>query len=146
MWQAGKKYWVGVRDAETSAAVRAALDAGVTTFDTAEIYGDGHSEEILGAALEGVRERAVIMTKVWVTNLARERVVAACEASLKRLRTDRIDLYQIHWPSGSWNSDVVPIEETMGALEELRSQGKIRAIGVSNFSPGLRRALPNHSH
>ena len=133
MWQAGKRYWNGVRDSETSAAVRAAFDAGVTTFDTAEIYGDGHSESILGAALEGVRQQAVVMTKLWTTNMRYDLVRKACEASLQRLRTDYIDLYQIHWPSGSWNTDVVPIADTMRALEELRQEGKIRAIGVSNF-------------
>lgn len=134
MWQAGKQFWVGVDDRETTAAVRAALDAGVNAFDTAEDYGNGHSERIVGAALAGVRDRAVIMTKVWSTNLSRERVFAACHASLERLGTDYIDLYQIHWPSGAWDSPVVPIEETMGALSELLRQGKIRAIGVSNFT------------
>jgi myo-inositol catabolism protein IolS len=134
MWQAGKQYWVGVDDSETTRAVRAALDAGVDTFDTAEQYGDGHSERILGKALEGVRQRAVIMTKLWTTNMSRDRVFAACHESLRRLRTDYIDLYQIHWPSGSWNSPVVAIEETMEALGKLLQEGKIRAIGVSNFT------------
>ncbi len=132
-WQAGKESWVGIDDAAQIAAHRAALDRGVTTFDTAEAYGAGHSERILAEALSGERERIVIATKVSWDNLRREKVFDACERSLRNLRTDRIDLYQIHWPAGSFGSDVVPIEETMGALCDLKAQGKIRAIGVSNF-------------
>lgn len=140
-WQSGKEYWVGVDDQETLAAHRAALDAGITTFDTAEEYGVGHSERILGAALGDRRDEIVICTKVSWANLRREKVIAACERSLANLGTDRIDLYQIHWPAGTFGSDVVPIEETMGALFDLKRQGKIRAIGVSNFSlPELRAA------
>lgn len=140
-WQSGKEYWVGVDDRETIAAHRAALDAGITTFDTAEEYGAGHGERILAEALGDRRDEIVISTKVSWTNLRREKVLAACEGSLARLGTDRIDLYFIHWPAGTFGSEVVPIEETMGALVDLRAQGKIRAIGVSNFSlPELRRA------
>lgn len=134
MWQAGKEFWVGVEDSDITRAVRAALDAGITAFDTAEQYGEGHSERVLGAALEGVRQHAVIMTKLWTSNLSYQRVFEACHGSLERLRTDYIDLYQIHWPSGSWGTELVPIEETLRALCELREQGKIRAIGISNFS------------
>ncbi|MDI1447163.1 aldo/keto reductase [Polyangium sp. 6x1] len=132
-WQAGKDSWAGIDDDAQIAAHRAALDAGVTTFDTAENYGGGHSERILAKALAGKRERIVILTKVSWTNLRREQVIRACEGSLENLGTDRIDLYQIHWPAGSFGSKVVPIEETMGALLDLKAQGKIRAIGVSNF-------------
>ncbi|MDC3957323.1 aldo/keto reductase [Polyangium jinanense] len=132
-WQAGKESWVGIDDDAQIAAHRVALDAGVTTFDTAEEYGAGHSERILAKALAGERERIVILTKVSWNNLRREKVIEACERSLKNLGTDRIDLYQIHWPAGSFGSEVVPIEETMGALVDLKAQGKIRAIGVSNF-------------
>ena len=133
-WQAGKSGWVGVDDAETVAAHRAALDAGITTFDTAEAYGEGYSERILAQALGDRRDEIVVATKVWAGNLGRDKVWEACERSLRNLGTDRIDLYQIHWPSGSFGSPVVPIEETMTALNELKAQGKIRAIGVSNFS------------
>jgi myo-inositol catabolism protein IolS len=133
-WQSGKEYWVGVDDQETIAAHRAALDAGITTFDTAEEYGAGHSERVLAAALGDRRDEIVICTKVSWANLRRDKVFAACEGSLAALGTDRIDLYQIHWPAGTFGSDVVPIEETMGALLDLKAQGKIRAIGVSNFS------------
>ncbi len=133
-WQAGKSGWTGVNDDETIAAHQAALESGITTFDTAEAYGEGYSERILAQALGDKRDQIVIATKVWAGNLKHEKVIEACERSLKNLGTDRIDLYQIHWPSGSFGSEVVPIEETMGALNELKQSGKIRAIGVSNFS------------
>jgi len=133
-WQAGKESWVGIDDRAQIEAHRAALEAGVTTFDTAEEYGAGHSERILRQALSSERERIVIATKVSWNNLRREKVFEACERSLRNLGTDRIDLYQIHWPAGTFGSEVVPIEETMGALLDLKAQGKIRAIGVSNFN------------
>ncbi|WP_026098334.1 aldo/keto reductase [Kamptonema formosum] len=133
-WQAGKSMWVGVEDSETIKALREAFDAGITTFDTAAIYGDGHSERIVGEALEPVRDKVVYATKVWCANLKYEQVIEACDISLKNLKTDYIDLYQIHWPAGSWKSEIVPVEETMRALNDLKQQGKIRAIGVSNFS------------
>lgn len=133
-WQAGKSGWVGIEDAEVIQAMRAAYDAGITTFDTAEVYGDGYSEQLVGQALADVRDRIVLATKVFPNHLQYQQVIEACEQSLGRLQTDYIDLYQIHWPSGSFKSQVVPIEETMRALNDLKQQGKIRAIGVSNFS------------
>ena len=133
-WQAGKSGWVGVDDAETVAAHRAAFDSGITTFDTAEVYGEGHSERILAQALEGKRDQIQILTKVFANHLKTDQVKEACERSLKNLNTDRIDLYQIHWPSGTFGTDVVAIEETMGALNELKQEGKVRSLGVSNFS------------
>jgi aryl-alcohol dehydrogenase-like predicted oxidoreductase len=133
-WQAGKEMWVGIDDRESITAIRAAYDAGITTFDTAEAYGNGHSERIVAKALSSVRDRVVYATKVFANHLRHEQVIKACERSLKNLATDLIDLYQIHWPSGSFNTPKVPIEETMRALTELKTQGKIRAIGVSNFS------------
>ena len=133
-WQAGKSGWTSINDDDTIAAHRAALDAGITTFDTAEAYGEGYSERILAQAIGHRRDEIVIATKVWAGNLKPDKVVEACERSLKNLNTDRIDLYQIHWPSGSFGSEAVPIEETLGALNTLKEQGKIRAIGVSNFS------------
>jgi aryl-alcohol dehydrogenase-like predicted oxidoreductase len=81
-----------------------------------------------------VREQVIYATKVFANHLKYEQVIAACDRSLKNLQTDYIDLYQIHWPSGSWNTEIVPISETMAALNYLKAQGKIRAIGVSNFS------------
>lgn len=133
-WQAGKKMWVGIEDAETTKAIRAAFEAGITTIDTAEVYGDGHSEQIVAQALSDVREEVVYATKVFANHLKYEQVLEACDRSLKNLKTDYIDLYQIHWPAGAFNTEIVPIEETMSALLELKQQGKIRAIGVSNFS------------
>ncbi|MEM6448446.1 MAG: aldo/keto reductase [Cyanobacteria bacterium P01_D01_bin.123] len=133
-WQAGKRNWVGIEDTETVKAIRAAFEAGITTVDTAEIYGDGHSERIVAEALADVRNEVVYATKVFANHLKYKQVKQACENSLKHLQTDRIDLYQIHWPSGAFNSDIVPIEETMRALVDLKQEGKIRAIGVSNFS------------
>jgi aryl-alcohol dehydrogenase-like predicted oxidoreductase len=124
-------------DAEASAAVvRAALDAGIDFFDTADVYGGGLSEEHLGKALRGQRERAVIATKFGAPGsaageLARGSaawIAKAAENSLRRLGTDRIDLYQVHFPDPT-----VPIEETLGALDQLVRAGKVREVGCSNF-------------
>ena len=133
-WQAGKVMWSGIDDAETTKAVREAFNAGITTFDTAEIYGRGHSEHILAGALADNRVQVVYASKVYVGHLAYDQVISACERSLKNLKTHFIDLYQIHWPSGSFGSKNIPIEETLGAMNDLKTQGKIREIGVSNFS------------
>lgn len=134
-WQAGQKQWVGIEDAESIKAIRAAVDAGITTIDTAEVYGNGHSEQVIAQALSDVpRDRIVYATKVFANHLKFDQVLEACDHSLKNLKIDYIDLYQIHWPSGSFNTEIVPIEETMSALNQLKQQGKIRAIGVSNFS------------
>jgi aryl-alcohol dehydrogenase-like predicted oxidoreductase len=126
--------WAGIDDGETERAIRAAFDTGINTFDTAEAYGNGHSERILAKSLSRNRDQVIYATKVFANHLKRDQVFQACERSLKNLKTDRIDLYQIHWPSGSFGSKKVPIEETMDAMNELKAQGKIRAIGVSNFS------------
>jgi len=133
-WQAGKRWWVGIDDQESIRAIRAAVEAGMTTIDTAEVYGDGHSEQIVAAAVGDLRDRCVYATKVFANHLRYPEVIAACERSLRNLNTDYIDLYQIHWPSGSFGTEVVPISETMQAMVELQQAGKIRAIGVSNFS------------
>jgi myo-inositol catabolism protein IolS len=133
-WQAGKDMWVGIDDAESIRALKAAYDEGITTFDTAEVYGNGHSEKILGNALHDVRDKVVIATKVFSNHLTYHQVMDACHGSLKNLNTDYIDLYQIHWPPGSFGSKKVPLEETMRAMTDLKAQGKIRAVGVSNFS------------
>jgi myo-inositol catabolism protein IolS len=133
-WQAGKDMWVGIDDTESTRAIKAAYDAGITTFDTAEVYGNGHSEKIVGNALHGVRDRVVIATKVFSNHLKYQQVMDACHGSLKNLNTDYIDLYQIHWPPGSFGAKPVPLEEPMRAFTDLKAQGKIRAIGVSKFS------------
>ena len=109
------------------AALRTGLDLGLTLIDTAEMYGDGRSEELVAAALAGRRDEAFIVSKVYPHNASRTGAVAACERSLKRLQTDRIDLYLLHW-RGS-----VPFAETIGAFEALQKAGKIRYFGVSNL-------------
>jgi aryl-alcohol dehydrogenase-like predicted oxidoreductase len=134
LWQAGKEMWVGIDDKHTTAGIRAAYEAGITTFDTAEAYGKGHSEQVLASALSDVRDRVIYATKVFANHLRYEQVLQACDRSLKNLQTDYIDLYQIHWPSDSFGFDAVPVSETMDALNTLKQQGKIRSIGVSNFS------------
>jgi aryl-alcohol dehydrogenase-like predicted oxidoreductase len=125
---AGDATWGPQEESESLATVHAALDAGVNFFDTAEGYGGGDSESVLGRALAGRRDKAVIATKVSRSNLSGPEIQQACEHSLRRLQTDYIDLYQIHWPSRS-----VPLPETMAALQRLQEQGKVRAIGVCNF-------------
>jgi aryl-alcohol dehydrogenase-like predicted oxidoreductase len=133
-WQAGKRLWVGIEDDESIKAIKAAFEAGITTVDTAEVYGEGHSEQIVAKALSDVRSEVIYATKVFANHLKYDEVMAACDRSLTNLKTDYLDLYQIHWPTGSFGNEFVPIEETMTALNYLKQQGKIRAIGVSNFS------------
>ena len=133
-WQAGKNMWAGIDDAQSIRAIRAAVEAGITTFDTAAAYGKGHSERILGAAVSEVRTEVVLATKVFANRLKFNQVTNSCHQSLKNLKTDYIDLFQIHWPAGSFGTRDVPIEETLAAMNELKEEGKIRAIGVSNFS------------
>ncbi|MEJ2040605.1 MAG: aldo/keto reductase [Desulfosarcinaceae bacterium] len=143
-WQAGKAMWTGIDDNETRRAIRAAYDAGINTFDTAEVYGNGHSERIVGQALKDVRSKVVLATKVFSNHLKYDQVVEACERSLKNLDTDYIDLYQIHWPPGSFGHARIPLAETMKALSDLKDQGKIRAIGVSNFDRSQMHEAAQH--
>lgn len=125
---AGGQYW-GDQDEQLSIdTVAAALDAGINFFDTAEGYGAGDSERVLGKALVGKRDRAIIATKVSANHLAAADIITACEGSLRNLQTDYLDLYLIHWPN--WE---VPLTESVAALEKLQQAGKIRAIGVCNF-------------
>jgi myo-inositol catabolism protein IolS len=133
-WQAGKRMWTGIEDEDSIKAIRAAYEAGITTIDTAIVYGQGHSEKIVAQALSDVRDKVIYASKVFANRLKYDQVIASCEESLTNLNTDYLDLYQIHWPSGAFNSEIVPISETMAALNKLKEQGKIRAIGVSNFS------------
>jgi len=134
-WQAGKDSWADIDDKDITRAIRGAIDFGITAIDTASIYGNGYSEKIIAKALATVsRGTYKLATKVWVANLKAKQVIAQCEQSLKNLQTDFIDLYQIHWPAGTFNSEIVPISETMDALNNLKRAGKIKHIGVSNFS------------
>ncbi|HVM12667.1 MAG TPA: aldo/keto reductase [Actinomycetota bacterium] len=136
-WEAGGEFW-GPNESDQAVidAIRAGLDAGIDWIDTAEIYGQGTSEELVGRAVEGRRDEVVIATKVAPrpsgTGFRAEQVREACEGSLKRLGTDRIDLYQLHWPDAR-----VPIEETWEAMVGLVEDGMVGAIGVSNFDQGL---------
>lgn len=108
-------------------ALRLGVELGMTLIDTAEMYGEGASEELIAEALAGQRDRLFLVSKVYPHNASRKGVLQACERSLKRLKTDRLDLYLLHW-RGS-----VPLAETVAAFEELRQSGKIRHWGVSNF-------------
>jgi diketogulonate reductase-like aldo/keto reductase len=113
--------------AATVAALRLGLDLGLTHVDTAELYGGGESEEIVAEAVESRRDEVFLVSKVLPENASRKSVLAACERSLARLRTDRLDCYLLHWRGR------VPLAETIGAFEELRARGKILSWGVSNF-------------
>jgi len=115
------------RAAEEEAALRLGIELGLTLIDTAEMYGSGGAEEVIARAAEGVRDSLFIVSKVYPHNASRAGVVAACERSLKRLATDRIDLYLLHW-RGS-----IPLAETLEGFLRLQGDGKIRHYGVSNF-------------
>src|ERR1700686_4175763 len=139
-WAIGGWMWGGTDEKESIRTIHAALDQGVNMVDTAPVYGFGRSEEIVGEALRqrGRRESIILATKVgldWTNgkierNSTRQRILQELEDSLRRLQTDYIDIYQVHWPD-----PLVPVEETALTLRELYEQGKIRAIGVSNYSP-----------
>jgi diketogulonate reductase-like aldo/keto reductase len=122
-------------------ALRRGIELGMTLIDTAEIYGNGNAEKLVGQAIKGIRDDVFIATKVSPQHFGYEDVLSSCEDSIRRLGVEHIDLYQLHWPSSQ-----VPIGETMKAMEELVSRGKIRYIGVSNFSAAqiskAREALP----
>jgi aryl-alcohol dehydrogenase-like predicted oxidoreductase len=153
-WAIGGAMWGGSNDGESIKTIQHAVDVGINLIDTAPVYGFGHSEEIVGQALAegGRRDKAVLATKValeWVDgkvfrNSSPARIRKEIEDSLRRLRTDRIDIYQIHWPDST-----VPIEETAETMLELQREGKVLALGVSNFSPQQmetwRRVAPLHS-
>ncbi|SDK09764.1 aldo/keto reductase [Aliiruegeria lutimaris] len=111
-------------------ALRTGVDFGMNLIDTAEMYGDGASEQLVGEAIDGLRDEVFLVSKVYPHNATIEGVADACEASLKRLGTDRLDLYLLHWRGG------VPLAETVEGFERLIAQGKILRWGVSNFDPG----------
>jgi diketogulonate reductase-like aldo/keto reductase len=128
------------RDAERKAieALRLGLDLGMNHIDTAEMYGNGRTEELIAEAIDGQREQVFLVSKVLPSNASYEGTLKACERSLKRLKTDIIDLYLIHWPSSQH-----PIEETMRAMEKLVDEGMIKFIGVSNFDVEQLREAQN---
>lgn len=109
------------------AALRLGLDLGITLIDTAEMYGDGNSEELIAEAIEGRREEVFLVSKVLPQNATLRGTIKACEGSLRRLKTDRLDLYLLHW------REKLPLEGTLSAFERLVQDGKIRYWGVSNF-------------
>jgi diketogulonate reductase-like aldo/keto reductase len=109
-------------------ALNRGIELGINLIDTAEIYSRGRSEEVVAEAIRGQRDKVFIATKVSAEHLHHDDLISSCEASLRRLGTSHIDLYQVHWPS-----DSIPIKETMGAMEELVRAGKVRFIGISNF-------------
>ncbi|MBI4558750.1 MAG: aldo/keto reductase [Candidatus Hydrogenedentes bacterium] len=128
-WQIGDpNYWGADAEKDGLEAVHAALDAGINFFDTAEMYGKGESERALGKALSGKRDHAFIASKFWPDHSEPAKLRQACEDSLKRLGTDYLDLYQVHWPSRD-----VPFEAVYAEMQLLKDEGKIRHIGVSNF-------------
>jgi aryl-alcohol dehydrogenase-like predicted oxidoreductase len=152
-WAIGGWMWGGTDEAESVATIRAAIEQGINLIDTAPAYGFGRSEEIVGKAIADgdLRSRVRIATKVGLEwqdgkvfrNASRARILNEIDASLRRLRTDHIDIYQVHWPD-----PLVPIEETAETMRMLFEQGKIGAIGVSNFSveqmEEFRRIAPLH--
>ncbi len=129
-WVTGGAYWGGADDQESINAIHQALDLGVHSFDTAYIYGNGHSENVLGQAVAGKRDQVQLISKLWKDSMSKDKVRPACEDSLRRLKTDYLDVYFIHYPS----DDGIPVEETLGEMNRLKEEGKIRAIGLSNFS------------
>ncbi|MFP3224887.1 MAG: aldo/keto reductase [Thaumarchaeota archaeon] len=132
-WQASGDAWgQDVIDDNIIKAIKRSYELGVNLVDTAEIYGNGHSETVVGKALKDIgRENMIVATKVAGAHLRHDELLKSAELSMKRLGISYIDLYQIHWPD-PWEQ--IPLRETMKAMEELYVQGKIRAIGVSNFA------------
>lgn len=121
------------RDSETVTAIRMAVELGLTHIDTAEYYGAGHAEELVGEAIDGIdRKKLFITSKVWHNHLHRDDLLRSMKASLKRLGVDQVDLYLVHWPNPE-----VSLSETMAAMEECFREGYTRLIGVSNFSAQL---------
>jgi aryl-alcohol dehydrogenase-like predicted oxidoreductase len=150
-WAAGGWFWGGINDEEAITAMRTAIDVGINCIDTAPVYGFGHSEKLVREAIKGIRDQVVVASKCglrWDTDegvpyfktehegnsyhihklLSKKSIIWECEESLRRLGIDTIDLYQCHWEDPS-----TPLEETMEALLQLREQGKIKEIGLSNF-------------
>ena len=138
-WEAGGEVWGEIPEERVMNAMEAALDSGMNWFDTAEVYGRGQSEDLVGRFLPGRRNQVLLFTKVAPdgTGVHPGEIRKAIHGSLKRLRTDYIDLYQIHWPAQD-----VPVEEYWGAMAELQDEGLTRFIGVSNFDrPLIERCL-----
>jgi myo-inositol catabolism protein IolS len=150
----GGDYWGAQKQADVNRVVHASVDLGINYFDTAEAYNEGRSESSMGLAIKGIpRDKLVIGTKVSPSNCYKNRLIAHCESSLNRIRTDYIDLYMVHWPIHphsikhfTSDPEIIAspptIEEAIEALRILRKQGKIREIGISNFSRHRLYELP----
>jgi aryl-alcohol dehydrogenase-like predicted oxidoreductase len=139
-WPIGGSFWGPSDDTEAVAAIQKAIDSGINLIDTAPVYGNGHSERLVAKAIKERRHQVIITTKCGlhfkgstsINDLKPDSIRQELEASLKRLNTDVIDLYQCHWPDPA-----TPIEETIGEMAKMKAEGKIRAIGVSNFDAAL---------
>lgn len=139
-WAIGGDFWGTVDDKESIRSIQAAIDAGVTLVDTAPAYGGGHSEEVVGQAIRGRRDKVVVATKVgiirteddFIRNLKPESIRREVDDSLRRLGVDTIDLWQIHWPDAA-----TPLEDTLAELVRIKEIGKFRYLGVSNFDTRL---------
>jgi aryl-alcohol dehydrogenase-like predicted oxidoreductase len=139
-WPMSGDRYGAIDDSEAVRTIRAALDLGITSFDTAPAYGSGHAEETLGVALEGRRDQAIITTKCGIggrngqpgRNSSRAGILKEIDDSLRRLRTDHIDVYLVHWPDPN-----TELDETMAAMDEIAQSGKTRLVGVSNFDVEL---------
>lgn len=131
-WQTGDSYWGDCEEQAAMENIRTAFELGIHTFDTAYLYGMGRSEMILGQAVKNLpREKCCLISKLWQMQLHYDEAIRNCEDSLRRLQTDYLDIYFIHYPD---DTGKIPVEETLSALNLLKEQGKIRAIGLSNFS------------
>ena len=132
LWQAAGTAWgEDYATNDVVRAIQAAPDAGINLLDTAPAYGNGASEELVGRAIAGRRDEFIVATKISTNQITREQVRESVETSLKRLQIETIDLIQIHWP----NTTDAPYEETISAMLELKDEGKLRVLGVSNFRP-----------
>ncbi|TCW16335.1 diketogulonate reductase-like aldo/keto reductase [Raoultella sp. BIGb0138] len=131
-WYMGES---AARRAQEVAALRAGVELGLTVIDTAEMYANGGAEEVVGEAIRGLRDRVVLVSKVYPWNAGGRKMIGACEASLRRLETDYLDMYLLHWRGD------FPLEETVEAMETLVAQGKIRRWGVSNLDRDDMQAL-----
>lgn len=141
-WAAGGSGWGDVDDRDTVAAIRRSIDLGASFVDTAEVYGGGHSEEIVGEAIRGVpRDGVFLATKVSGSDLSPQAIKRAIDGSLKRLAVDHVDLYQMHWPDVATD-----VHDSMRALDDLVRDGKIRYVGASNFDVPLMSACLEVRH
>lgn len=145
-WAYGNDTFGEVEDQQSIKAIRAAVDSGITLIDTAPAYGAGHSEKVVGRAIQGIRDHVVIATKCgvyrdgsdYVRDLSPDRIRKDIESSLKRLDIEQIDLYQIHWPDPD-----TPLEESVEELIKLQKEGKFKYLGVSNFDKNLLKEISN---